>query len=273
MIARADSDICNMALLYAGVNVKIGSLAEASPEAQACNTSYAEIKRQILTEFRWPFSKKRKQLTPYAGNAYSAAVTYNLGDLVQLGNNVYRSLLAANLNNQPDLNSSAAWWAQVTRDGYAYVCPLPDDCLDPIGVWEKLTLSGQSSSPLFTFDKNQLNPNLRNPRSSGRPAFTLENANDGTDMFVLLTDVDTPILLYCGDIANPASFPTMFVETFAWHLAVPLAMGLRGDEKKAAECMKIGERKLAEAFVVAMRDEQEDEEPVSEFEASRGGLP
>lgn len=273
MPARADVDIANMALLYAGVNQRISALTDSSPAAQALNTVYAEIRRSLHNEFRWPHAVKRQQLFPYFGNQYAATGIYNVGDLVKFGNNVYRSLLGMNLNNEPDLNSAAAWWAQVTRDGYAYVCPVPPDMLNPIAVWEKLTVTGASVAPLYAFDNTPTMPNLRNPRMSQRTPFKLENANDGTDLEVLLCDLDTPILEYTADVTNPSIYPPMFVETFAWHLAAPLAMGLRGDEKKAQACEVMATRTLADAWVIAMRDMQEDEQPVSEFEASREGMP
>ncbi len=207
-----------------------------------------------------------------SGAAYDSTHTYGVGDLVQFGNDVYRSLLVANLNNQPDQNSSAAWWAQVTRDGYAYVCPLPPDTLNPIEVWEKLATS-EFNVPVFTFVQDTSGLSLRNPRSSGRVPFSLENANDGTDQFVLLTDLDTPILRYVADVTNPSALPSPFVQTFAWHLAAELAMGLRGDEKKAAACEQMARATLSEAFVAAMREQQADEEPISEFEAARQGVP
>jgi hypothetical protein len=272
MPARSVEDICNMALLYAGVNQRIGSLTQAgSASAQACNTIYDEHRRNMMSAFRWPHAIRRKQLAPYSGSVYSATQVYAQGDLAQFGNNVYRSIQAANTGNQPDLNTSVAWWTQVTRDGYAYVCPLPDDCIDPIGIWEKLTVSSFGLPPLWLFDRDQSGANLRNPRSSERMPFVLENANDGTDLQVLLTDLDTPILKYVADVSNPATFPTEFVEALAWDLAGPLARGLRGDEKKGESCDKKAKERLAEAFVISMRDQREDQQPISEFEAARGG--
>lgn len=274
MPARSNEDICNMALLYAGVNQKIGNLAaDRTAAAQACNTIFVEHRRNIMSAFRWPFAIRRRQLTPYSGSAYDAIHTYGVGEHSQFGSNVYRSLLAGNLNRQPDQNSSAAWWFQVTRDGYAYVCPLPDDCVDPIAVWEKPTISALSQPTVFFFNKDLSGNNLRNPRSSGRLPYALENANDGTDLEVLLTDLDAPILKFVADVSNPSAFPSEFAEALAWDLSGPLARGLRGDEKKGDSCDRKAKEKIAEAFVISMRDQQEDEEPVSEFEASREGAP
>lgn len=274
MPARTNEDICNMALLYSGVNQKIGSLTDAGNKAaQACNTIFAEKRSNMISAFRWPFTIKRVQLVPFSGAVYAAGTTYGAGEYAQFGQNVYRSLLAANTGHQPDLDASAAWWVQVTRDGYAYACPLPDDCVELIGIWEKLSVSATDAPPVWLFGTDQSGANLRNPRSSGRQVMVIENANDGTDNTILLTDLDTPILKYTADVTNPAMFPTEFVEALAWELAGPLARGLRGDEKKGDSCDKIAKIKLADAYVISMRGQQEDAEPVSEFEASREGCP
>lgn len=271
MPARSIADICNMALLYAGVNLRIGSIDDKnSAEAQACKTIYDEHRRNMMSAFRWPYAIRRRQLVPFSGQAWDIAVTYAKDVYVQFGDQLYQSLLAGNLGHGPSDNASAAWWKQITRDGYGFVCPLPDDCLDPIEAWEKPTVSQFSVIPIFSF-KDPSTTNLRNPRSNQRPAFKLENSNDGNDTLVLLTDLDTPILKYVANVENTSAFPTEFVEALAWDLAGPLARGLRGDEKKGESCDRIAKSKLSEAFVISMRDQQEDEEPVSEFEAARNG--
>lgn len=268
---RSDVDICNLALLYAGINTRIASLTEKTAQAQACNTVYSENRQDMFNEFRWPFAIKRVQLTPYSGNPYDATHTYAKFDLAAFGDKVYRSLQAANLNNEPDLNASAAWWFQITRDGWGFACPLPADYLSGIAVWEKMSGSPFAVPPThITRDPNDFN--LRNPRNAEREPFELENMNDGTDQMVMLTDLDSPILKYVADVSNPAVLPTEFVEALAWRMSVALAMGLRGDEKKAAANMVISKQKAADAFIVSMRDKQEDVEPISEFEAARRGM-
>lgn len=268
MPARSDADICNMALLNAGVNQRIGALTDPSAAAQACNTIYVEYRRQMHNEFRWPHAIKRVELFPYAGATYDPAQAFNQGDLAQYGRNVYRSLQGANAGHQPDLDASAAWWFQVTRDGYAFVCPTPDDLMSPVKAWQKPTVSATGVPQPYYWPEGQ---NLRNPLSGERLPYVFENANDGTDLDVLLTDAPNPILQYVADIANPSAFPPPFVEAFADKLSVQLAMSLRGDEKKAASCKIAFRLSLAAAFISVMRDQQEDSEPVSEFEAARHG--
>lgn len=249
MAGRTVETICNMALVYAGVNQRIGSINDKTPAAQICNTFYDEKRKVLQGQQRWSFMTKRKQLTPFSGNTFDVAHTYALGDLVQFGDNVYKSLLATNLGHQPDLDASAAWWFQVTRDGWAFACPLPDDFIDTVESWDK------GSTPF---------PEDREP-------YAIENMNDGTDQMVFLTNLSKPILRYTADVQNPEAFPDDWVEALAWHLAVPLAIGLRGDEKKAATCAITAGRKESEAAVSDLRSRQEEEEPVSEFEMARGG--
>lgn len=271
MASRTNEDICNMALLYAGINTRINSLTQANrPEAQACNTIFNEHRLNMMSAQRWPFAQRRKQLVPYSGSTYDASAVYAKDVLVQYGSNVYKSLQAANAGNIPSDNASAAWWVQVTRDGYLYVCPLPDDCVDPVEAWPKLNVSA-FSVPVARDYRDNTGYSLRTPRSNQREPFRLENANDGTDLEVLLTDLLNPILRYTADVSNPAAFPSEFVEALAWDLAGPLSRGLRGDEKKGDSCDKTAARKAAEAFVISMRDQQEDTEPISEFEAARNG--
>lgn len=272
MAPRTDVDICNMALLYAGVNIKINSLTQPnSAEAQACNTIYDEHRRNMMSALRWAFARRRRQLTPLSGVTWDAVTTFAQGQLANFGSNVYRSLQNGNTNNPPADNASAAWWKQVTRDGWSFVCPFPDDCLDPIAIWEKPQVSQFSTPQVFYFAKTSDGYVLRAPPNAGRTPFAVENSDDGNDQEVILTDMDQPVLSYTADVSNPSAFPTEFVEALAWDLAGPLARGLRGDEKKGDSCDKKAQARMAEAFVITMRDQQEDPEPQSEFTAAREG--
>jgi len=271
-IASAE-DICNMALLYAGINKRLGSLTtDTTSEAQACNTIYDQMRQNLYTEFRWSFTIERAALTVLSGSTYDATHTYALNDYAQFGDNVYQSLQAANLNHEPDLAASAAWWKQITRDGWAYVCPAPVDMLDPINLWESPSTNVNDVPPTDSDDDDdQVALVIRAPTSAEREPFAVENANDGTDSEVILTDLDAPVLRYVKDVSNPAEMHPKFIETFAWHLAMRLAFGLRNDTAKGEFCEKMAMKTLGEAFVVNMRGVQEDPEPASEFELARRG--
>lgn len=272
MFARSQEDICNMALLYAGVNQRIDSIdALNSAEAQACKTIYVEHRRNMMSALRWAFARRRAQLVPLSGPTWDEVTTFAAGALANFGSNTYRSLLAGNLNHNPADAASSAWWKQVTRDGWAFVCSFPNDCLDPIAIWQKPTVSQFSTPQVFYFAKSSDGYNLRAPPNAGRTPFAVENSDDGQDTEVILTDVDSPVLSYTADIENPSAYTTEFVEALAWDLAGPLARGLRGDEKKGDSCDKIAKSKMAEAFVITMRDQQEDPEPENEFTNAREG--
>lgn len=267
MIPRSAEDICNLALLRAGVNERISDIDATDTVSQACKTAYDEHRRTLIMEQRPLWAIKREALTPYSGDDYAAATAFGLGAYAQYGANVYRSLQAANTGHQPD--ESPAWWAQVTRDGWGYVCPLPTDCLDPMQAWEAPTVSANEVASMRDPDDAF---NLRNPLSQDKPPFALENSDDGSDNVVLLTDFDTPILKYIADVTNPSAYPSPFVQALAWFTGSDLASALRGDEKKAGFCMGMGERDIGKAFIIDQRDQQGDPEPISEFEAARKGL-
>lgn len=267
MIPRSAEGICNLALLRAGVNERVSNIAATDTTSQACKTAYDEWRRTLIMDQRPLWAIKRKALMPYSGADYAAATTFALGAYCEYGANVYRSLQAGNTGHQPDI--SPAWWAQVTRDGWGFTCPLPADCLDPLQAWNAPFVSPNGSATMIDPDDAF---NLRNPLSQDRPPFALENANDGSDALVLLTDFDTPILKFIADVDNPSAYPSPFVQALAWFVGSDLATSLRGDEKKGTYCMGMGERAIGKAFAIDQRDQQQDPEPPSEFEMSRRGL-
>lgn len=268
MGASALEDICNLALLRAGLNVRISSIDDLNANAQACKTTAGQTRQSLYTEFRWAFTIKRVLLTPYAGVAYDATRVFAKGDLSQYGDNVYRSLLDANLNHQPD--KSPAWWAQVTRDGWGFCAPVPADMMSPISMWEAPSTSSTTGVNLGDPDDDQDMLVIRAPTPAERQPFVIENANDGTDNEIILTDLDTPVLKYVADVTNPSAMHPKFIQTYAWHMSIDFALG-RGELQRAVFCEKQAAASLGDAFTVVMRDQQEDMEPPSEFERARRG--
>lgn len=308
-------DICNLALLRAGINTRIGSISDLNANAQACSTTATLTRQSLYTEFRWAFTIKRVLLTPYAGVAFDATHVYAKGDLTQYGddvfralqaepayaggttyglgavvsynNKIYTSLQAANTGNQPDISptwwtaggfptpdikTNAAWWAQITRDGWGFCAPVPGDLISPVSMWELPTTSPtESVASLGDQDDDQDMLVIRAPTAAERQPFAIENANDGTDNEVILTDLDTPVLKYVADVTNTSAMHPKFVETYAWHMARDLALGLKNDLAKAKFCGDMAQTSLSDAFTVVMRDQQEDAEPPSEFEQARHG--
>lgn len=268
-INRSESDICNMALGYSGVNSKVINFrTDRSPQAEACRTYYDEKRNQLLAKIRPNFATVRSVLVALAGNPYAAGQTFGLNDLTKFGNNVYRSLQAANMNHQPGLASSAAWWKQVTRDGYAFVYPLPGDCITPVAAWELPDTNGNNA---VVFDPVPVLGVQRSPRNDQRVPYALENSDDGQDTRALLSDLDSAVLKYIKVVSNPAAFPELFVEALAWDMAAPLVLALRSDTARAKELMPVARMALGEAWALGNREQQEDPEPKSEFEAAREG--
>lgn len=256
--------ICNMALGYAGVRARINSIDEASAAAQTCKVYYTQYRDDLLNEYRWPFATRRADLVPYTGVVWSAAQSFNLGDLILYGATVYRSLAAANLNNQPNL--SPAQWFQVTRDGWAFAYPLPPDFLDEQWVYEKPTIT--NTSVINSFQPPKFSP-IRNPRSEERVPFAIEDANDGSGNQILITDADRPVLVYTAQITNTKSFSGPFVKALAYKLATALVKALRADPKAAELAKKEEKGEVAESVATEQRGIREDVEPPSDFEAAR----
>lgn len=272
MVPRSAENICNLALARAGASDRVSSLTTDNTRAsEACQTSYDEHRRNLIQEHRPTWAIKRSILSPLTGVVWSSAQAFNLGDLATYGSNVYRSLQAANTNNVP--STSPAFWVQVTRDGWAYVCSLPPDCLDPLQTWEAPTVSQYGVPQPFIGNHDPDDAfNLRNPLSDDRQPVALENANDGTDNMVLLTDLDAPVLKYIADVTNPSAYPSPFVQALAWFVAADLAVDLKSDQSRSEYCQKMGNFFIGKAFIIDKRDQQEDPEPMSEFEAARRGI-
>jgi hypothetical protein len=274
LVPRSPETICNLALARSGASDRVANLATDNTRvSESCQTSYDENRRTLIMEHRPLWAIKRQLLAPYSGLAWSAAGTYGLTDLVLYGANVYRCILAVNPASPTTPDLDQGHWAQVTRDGYGYACPLPPDCLDPLQAWEAPTVSSTGVPRAFAGSPDPEDAfNLRNPLSRDRQPFALENANDGTDDLVLLTDIDTPVLKYIADVTNPNAYPSPFVQALAWIVAADLALDLKTDQPRSEHCQKMGAYWLGKAFIIDQRDQQQDSEPMSEFEASRRGL-
>lgn len=263
MPIASEAALCNIALGYAGVNTRINSLDEASAAARACKTYYEHYRDDLLNEQDWSFAVRRAELVPYTGTAFDSTHTYAAGDVVQYGSYIYRSLLDVNLAHTPPDN--VAWWAQVTRDGWSTAAPLPADFLGPIEVYPKPSVSSTgipgSSGAGSSF--------FRNPRSEERTPYAIEDANDGSGVQVLLSDLDHPVLRYKAQITNPRSFSTAFIKALAWRLSSPLSLAIRADPKAAQALEVKAEGETRKQVANDMRGQQQDPEPVSEFEAAR----
>lgn len=78
-MATSAVDICNLALVRAGVSKVISSLEEASVEAGVCRVIYPTALEATLAAAPWPFATKRAVLAPLAsGGRGGFAFSYAL---------------------------------------------------------------------------------------------------------------------------------------------------------------------------------------------------
>ena len=193
MPASSPVVVCNMALARVGVNSPIASLLDLNTRAQACNTFYDQLRQNMFSNYNWPFTFRRAQLASFTAVAWSSGTTYAIGALSQYGSNVYRSLVAANLGNQP--NVSGGLWFQVTRDGWTYTAPMPPDMITPLQIWPPPAQSPSSGlSNVYAgsgYNQGAFYPGGLTPspgafagnralRAGQRIPYMIEDANDGT---------------------------------------------------------------------------------------------
>lgn len=262
---KSDTEICNMALARIGINKFISSIDDNNSRAEACKTFYASSRDRVLEMFPWSFAVKRAALSVLTGAAWDSATPYAAKDLVAYGSNIYRAKKATT-NEQPDISTAA--WDQVTRDGWGFVAPLPADCVTPLQIWQLPTASGVRTTVAHPIRP----PVIRGERSDEREKYEVENANDGSDARILLCDIDKPVLKYVASVTNPTAFSALFGSTVAWLLAHELCGPLRADAKMAQTAYAGFHAALGEAAAASARQNREDDEPVSEFEASREGF-
>ena len=276
----SETALCNMAIARVGVAITLNNyLLDTSQAARACQTFYAQCRDQLLAMYRWPFALKRQQLLnwntgaqPWAsGTTYANPTAPGAGTVVVYGDAIYRAIqypagFAANLNQVP--SQASGYWMQLTRDGWTYVAPLPTDFIEAVATYEAPSQVAGAGSP------NGPHPSytpIRNARNDERIPFALEDATDGTDQRLFLSDVDTPVLEYIAQVTNTNAFPPLFVSALAWLLARELVAPLRADPGLVKVCHEAFMNAVGEAASAEQRGEQEDPEPVSDFEGAREG--
>jgi len=133
----------------------------------------------------------------------------------------------------------------ITRDGWDGAYMLPADCVAPRMIWG----------------------GIRNPSPSQIIPWVLEN--DATYRTVLLTDYESPILVYTARITAIATYPPLFVDAVASALALDMAFSITGRYEIRAAMLKEFRDAVSAAITAATGDEEPDEEPDSEFITGR----
>lgn len=78
-MASSAVDICNLALVRAGVSKVLASMEDASVEAGVCRVTYPTALEAVLSSAPWPFAMKRAALSPLAsGGRGGFTFAYNL---------------------------------------------------------------------------------------------------------------------------------------------------------------------------------------------------
>lgn len=113
-------DIVNRGLQHIGVpRVAAAALAtEQTRQATEANFLYPKLRRAELMKSVWGFAVRRAVLRKYASTtriitpaAYSAAATYNIGDVVTYANMYWQAQLALTAGNTPGLAGLAPRWS------------------------------------------------------------------------------------------------------------------------------------------------------------------
>lgn len=223
--------ICNMALLRVGeAQLAVDLDDDEDANAQACNAFYETDRDITLERAPWPFNTKRQRLSALSGDEWDDATAYGVGDTAELEDIVYRSLLAANTDKQPD--ESPSYWQMLNDDRWAYAYPLPADCLT---VWRVGLV-------------------VRNPASDEKTPWDVvadTDADGEPNGLILLTDDDDAVISYGARVTNPAVFSASFASAAAWRLAEDLALGIRKDQALAVRMAQAFEAELGRAWVTA----------------------
>lgn len=135
---------------------------------------------------------------------------------------------------------------EASRDGWTYVYALPNDCIQPRSIY----------------------PGTRNPSSKQRIPFAIEVDGAGTGQ-VLVTDEQTPVLIYTMRFENPVAMHPDFTDALAWLLAAEIAMPLNLKPDLENLCRQRWQMTLARAMSTVGSQGQADTEPDSEFITAR----
>lgn len=134
--------------------------------------------------------------------------------------------------------------------GWTYAYALPGDIVSSAGV-------------------QKIYPGVRNPKQSEEVPFAIER-DDKTQQDVILTDQQSPEIIYSLALVDVKRFTAKFVSAVAWKLAMELGLALRKDPGIGKQCADAYAFALAEAWARAKDGNRQDVEPDPDFIAARG---
>lgn len=133
--------------------------------------------------------------------------------------------------------------------GWTYAYALPADIIGPSGI-------------------RSIWPGVRNPRVSDEIPFAI-SYDGNSDQTIVLTDEQSPELIYTVAVTNAARFSAKFGSAVAFRLAAELALSIKKDAKLAQLMAQAYQQALAEAFAFARTGTKPDVEPDPDFIAAR----
>lgn len=255
-MATSKVDIWNMANFRVGGTRAIESEDENTLAASVCRAFWDNAIRTVLEARHWTWAKRQKVITEIVEQsqttAYSASISatqfevpFAFNDTSQLevvriasggaetvltpvtdytitlaadGVNAYITLVSALTSGE-----SVRRTVTTSRFGWDHVYAVPNDIVTPIAL-------------LYDDTRHWLTP------VDGRMPFeiVLNEAGDGrllcTDADIDADDFDT--LEYIAMVTTPSAMTGHFIDALAWRLAVELALGVRKDQRLAADMRK-----------------------------------
>lgn len=217
-------ELINVALLKIGVTKGITAVTEDTREAWTALQIYDHYLRLTLRSFPWPFATKYAVLTLTKGPVYSdsdtlvqswsSSATYEVGDVVSVGDVPYWCILAHTNHTPPN---TTYWTDDETNDvalqangDWAYGYRWPTDCL---------------------FSRRFVRPGIGRAHDPNPPDFRVGRDKNG---LVLYTNDPDFELEYTTIDCDNLYTDDLWLDAFTWNLASLFAPGLAKDKEMTA---------------------------------------
>jgi hypothetical protein len=115
----------------------------------------------------------------------------------------------------------------------------------------------------------RIDDGLRVRRREQEIPYAIEMDSQGRKL--IYTDQPDAVLVYTKKLTDTTLFQPSFIDALAWLIGAELALVLPVDDKKEVLCRNRYMMRLEEAYGLALNELGEDNPPVNEFLAARGG--
>lgn len=248
-------ELLNQALLKIGVSKGVAAITEQSQEAYTGALVFDHTLRATLRHFPWSFATKYLALTQTQGpasstddnvQAWSAADTYAIGDVVDLSGTFYFCILA-HLNQTPP---NATYWSTTTTErangDWDYAYRWPSDCL---------------------FARRFV-PEGGHGRVFSETPITYRVGRDKNGL-LLYTHQRFAVLEYTAIDCDALWGDDLFIDAFTWRLAAFLAPSLSKIPDMAKTAYALYEHTLARAAAVSSQESQTEKPGDAEWTNAR----